>query len=73
MLIGFTSYVDSGTKHSIHGVLRYGQDLSVVNFVPGTDIETLTDSGWEGYHESKRCSMDTYPKSYFTKCTSLRR
>jgi len=22
---------------------------------------------WEGYHESRRCSRDTYPKSYITK------
>ena len=28
---------------------------------------------WEGYHESKRCSRDTYPESYTTKYTSIRR
>jgi len=22
---------------------------------------------WEGYHESRRCSRDTYPESYITK------
>ena len=27
----------------------------------------------EGYHEGKRCSRDTYPESYITKCTSVRR
>jgi hypothetical protein len=28
---------------------------------------------WEGYHESRRCSTDTYPESYITKYTSMRR
>ena len=28
---------------------------------------------WEGYHESRRCSRDTYPESYITKFTSIRR
>ena len=27
----------------------------------------------DGYHESRRCSRDTYPESYITKNTSLRR
>jgi len=27
---------------------------------------------WEGYHESRRCSRDTYPESYTTKYTSIR-
>jgi len=27
----------------------------------------------EGYHESRRCSRDTYPESYITKYTSIRR
>ena len=27
---------------------------------------------WEGYRESRRCSRDTYPESYFTKYTSIR-
>ena len=29
--------------------------------------------GREGYHESRRCSRDTYPESYITKYTSIRR
>ena len=29
--------------------------------------------GWEGYHESRRCSRDTYPETYITKYTSIRR
>ena len=28
---------------------------------------------WEGSHESRRCSRDTYPESYITKYTSIRR
>ena len=28
---------------------------------------------WEGYHESRRCSRDTYPESYITKYTSIQR
>ena len=27
----------------------------------------------EGYHESPRCSRDTYPESNITKCTSIRK
>jgi len=27
----------------------------------------------EGYHESERCSRDTYPESYITKYSSIRR
>ena len=28
---------------------------------------------WEGFRESIRCSRDTYPESYITKHTSIRR
>jgi len=28
---------------------------------------------WAGYRESRRCSRDTYPESYITKYTSIRR
>ena len=27
----------------------------------------------QGYHESRRCSKDTWPESYITKSTSIRR
>jgi len=30
-------------------------------------------SGGEGYHESRRCSRETYPESCITKYTSIRR
>ena len=34
----------------------------------------MIDSGfWEGYHESRRCSRDTYAESYITKYASIRR
>ena len=29
--------------------------------------------GWEGYHENRRCSRDTYQELYITKYTSIRR
>ena len=44
--------------------------------------EVLIDSGlvgsiagpfWEGCREGRRCSRDTYPESYTTECTSIRR
>jgi len=31
------------------------------------------DHLWEGCRESRRCSRDTYPESYITKYTSIRR
>ena len=34
---------------------------------------TLVAPFWEGHHESRRCSRDTYPDSYITKYTSIRR
>ena len=39
----------------------------------GSNFRRLIDSGWEGYHDSRRCSRDTYPESYITKYTSIRR
>ena len=29
--------------------------------------------GWEGYRESRKCSRETYPESYITKYTSIRK
>jgi len=44
------------------------------------DFNALIDSGlvgstafWEGYRESRRCSRDSYPESYITKYTIVRR
>jgi len=34
---------------------------------------TLAGPLWEGCRESRRCSRDTYPESYITKYTSIRR
>ena len=33
----------------------------------------VVDRLWKGYHESRRCSRDTYPASYIIKYTSIRR
>jgi len=48
---------------------------------PARQVASLTlplDAGcglciWEGCHESRRCSRDTYPESYITKYTGIRR
>ena len=36
-------------------------------------VDWLNGAGplWEGYHESRRCSRDTYPAPYTTRCTSI--
>jgi len=34
---------------------------------------SLRFRSWEGYRESRRCSRDTYPESYITKYTCIRR
>ena len=34
---------------------------------------TLAGPLWEGCRESRKCSRDTYPESYITKYTSIRR
>ena len=45
--------------------------------VGSTDFHSSHPQGheplWEGYHESRRCTRDTYPESYITKYTSIRR
>jgi hypothetical protein len=33
--------------------------------------ETCYEPLWEGYHESRRCSRDTYPESCITKYTCI--
>ena len=40
-------------------------------FVPALFRYLVIDVGlvWEGYNESRRCSQDTYPQSFITKCT----
>ena len=37
------------------------------------DEQYPIDRLWEGCRESRRCSRDTYPESYVTKYTSIRR
>ena len=36
-------------------------------------IASLLSELWEGFRESRRCSRDTYPESYITKYTCIRR
>ena len=36
----------------------------------GAQVHVVYDRLREGYHESRRCSRDTYPESYITKYTS---
>ena len=50
-------------------------DYSQVD-IPGpwykcVNFGVMIDSGLVGYHESRRCSRDTYPESYVTQCTSI--
>ena len=33
------------------------------------DSGLVGSTDWEGYHESRRCSRDTYPESYITEYT----
>ena len=35
--------------------------------------ELIDSPLWEGHLESRRCSRDTHPESYITKCTRIRR
>ena len=40
----------------------------------GNDVPPVIDSGClEGYHESRRCSRDTFPESYITKYENIQR
>ena len=39
----------------------------------GEASRQLSIKHWEGCRESRRCSRDTYPESYTTKYTSIRR
>jgi len=56
---------------AIQGRWPRGERLSLPLIVPG--LVGSTGPLWEGYHESRRCSRDTYPESYITKYTSIRR
>ena len=48
-------------------------------FYPNIALPTISMShnmlidSWEGFHESRRCSRDTYPESHLTKYASIRR
>ena len=47
--------------------------LPTFSVILGSSLDTLVGPLLEGYHESRRCSKDTYPESYITKYTSIRR
>ena len=47
-------------------------DRLKVGWLNGYSFITSTGALWEGYHESRRCSRDTYPESYITKYTNVR-
>ena len=36
-------------------------------------VHTHVGPLWKGYHESTKCSRNTYPESHITKYTSIRR
>ena len=40
---------------------------------PSCFTKSCVTNLWEGYHERRRCSRDTYPESCITKYTSIRR
>ena len=50
----------------------YRKDLSIYRKVLVQYSDRL-GVGWEGCRESRRCPRDTYPESYITKYTSIRR
>ena len=52
-----------------------GKSLEHPPFQPrkSPEVRRLRDDRlWEGYHESRRCSRDTYPESYITKYTKIK-
>ena len=59
---------------------RYPDTTVTYESIPvSVNLRTLTESGWsfvagqEGCRKSRRYSRDTYPESYITKYTSIRR
>ena len=52
----------------VHGAVR-----ALVGRQYDPTIDAECDILWEGYHESRRCSKGTYPESYSTKHTCVRR
>ena len=47
--------------------------LTVLTDYDRLRVGWLNGPFWKGYHESRRCSRHTYPESYITKYTSIRR
>jgi len=65
---------NSGYTPNYGGAVSYERGTPVVKAVGSA---TPTIERWPmilgGYHESRKCSRDTYPESYITKYTSMRR
>ena len=53
--------------------VREAHALSLQEWLHFRDLLLLYTDLWEGCHESRRCSRDTYPESCITKYTSIRR
>ena len=75
-----TSHTQSRTPHiresrasgRVPRIIREHLDLDNSRFSWSRD-HTLAGPLWEGCRESRRCSKDTYPESYITRYTSIRR
>ena len=65
---GEPGYPHRGLRRPVHSFL-------LLRFTRYDGLRGTTHSWdlWEGYHESRGCSRDTYPESYITKYTRTRR
>ena len=53
--------------------MDFNRNLARISGRDKLRVGWLTKVSWEGYHESRRCSRETYPESYITNYTSIRR
>ena len=65
-------YIHTYVLHTIYmhkcGYICINVNIHIIHI----HIHIAKHPGWEGYHESRRCSRDTYSKSHTTKNTSIR-
>jgi len=78
MLASRYKYVNFGAKiltakMTNIGLTDYSKVDELGSWYKSVNFGAVVDSGWEGCRESRRCSRDTYPESYITKYTSIRR
>ena len=59
--------------HVLPVEVEKGGYTSAEDAAAAAKIDTHALVIWEGYHERGRCSRNTYPESYITKYTSIRR